>query len=87
PRTMPAGLAASLLQEVAQNLPRLTGNVPGSNKAVPDGHIFEAATRATPPPFRGALPAPQAIASPTLAPDTPLAASVHRLLDDTDAAI
>jgi hypothetical protein len=87
PRTMPAGLAASLLQEVAQNLPRLTGNVPGSNKAVPDGHIFEAATRATPPPFRDALPAPQAIASPTLAPDTPLAASVHRLLDDTDAAI
>ena len=38
PRTMSAGLAASLLQEVTQNLPRLTGNVPGSNKAVPDGH-------------------------------------------------
>ncbi|WP_314956575.1 flagellar hook-length control protein FliK [Bradyrhizobium cosmicum] len=87
PRTMSAGLAASLLQEVMQNLPRLTGNLPGSNKAVPDGHIFEAATRATPPPFRGALPAPQAIASPSLAPDTPLSATVHRLLDDTDAAI
>ncbi|WP_256808342.1 flagellar hook-length control protein FliK [Bradyrhizobium sp. Bra64] len=87
PRTMSAGLAASLLQEVAQNLPSLTGNLPGSNKAVPDGHIFEAAARATPPPVRGALPAPQAIASPSLAPDTPLAATVHRLLDDTDAAI
>lgn len=86
PRTMSAGLAASLLQEVTQNLPRPTGDVPGSNKAVPDGHLFEAA-RTIPPPFRGGLPAPQAIASPSLAPDTPLSATVHRLLDDTDAAI
>ncbi|UFW46182.1 MULTISPECIES: flagellar hook-length control protein FliK [Bradyrhizobium] len=87
PRIMSAGLAASLLQEAAQNLPRLTGNVPGSNKAVPDGRTFEAAGRTTPPPFRGALPAAQAVASPSLAPDTPLSATVHRLLDDTDAAI
>ncbi|OAF06506.1 flagellar hook-length control protein FliK [Bradyrhizobium neotropicale] len=88
PRTMTAGLAASLLQEVAQNLPRMTGNVPGSNKAVPDGHVFDAAARTTtPPPFRGALPSPQSIATPSLAPDSPLTATVHRLLDDTDAAI
>lgn len=87
PRTISAGLAASLLQEVTQNLPRMTGNVPGSNKAVPDGRAFEAAARTTPPPFRGALPSPQAVASPSLTPDTPLAATVHRLLDDTDAAI
>jgi hypothetical protein len=87
PRTMSAGLAAALLQEVTQDLPRLTGNVPGSNKAVPDGHIFEATARTTPPPFRGALPSAQAIASPSLAPDAPLSATVHRLLDDTDAAI
>ncbi|OPY97421.1 flagellar hook-length control protein FliK [Bradyrhizobium sacchari] len=87
-RTMSAGLAASLLQEATQNLPRMLGNVPGSNKAVPDGHVFEAAAHATtPPPFRGALPAPQAIAAPSLAPDTPLSATVHRLLGDTDAAI
>lgn len=86
--TMSAGLAASLLQEVTQNLPRLTGKVPDATRAVPDGHVFEAAARTTtPPPFRGALPAPQAIASPSLAPDTPLATTVHRLLDDTDAAI
>ncbi|WP_027574079.1 flagellar hook-length control protein FliK [Bradyrhizobium sp. WSM1743] len=86
-RILTAGLAASLLQEMTQNLPRLTGNVPGSNKAVPDGRIFEAAGHATPPPFRGALPTPQSIAAPSLAPDAPLAAAVHRLLDDTDAAI
>lgn len=87
PRGMTAGLAASLLQEITQSLPRMTGNVPGSNKAVPEGHIFEAAARATPPPVRGALPSPQFIASPSLVPDTPLAATVHRLLDDTDAAL
>lgn len=87
PRIASAGLAASLLQEVTQNLPRLTGNVPGSNKTVPHSHIFEAAARATPPPFRGALPSAHSIASPSLAPDTPLAATVHRLLGDTDAAI
>ncbi|MCK1733606.1 flagellar hook-length control protein FliK [Bradyrhizobium sp. 138] len=87
PRLMSAGLAASLLQEVTQNLPRLTGNVPGSNRAVPDGHLFEAAARATPPPFRGALPSAQSIASPSLVPDTPLSATVHRLLHETDAAI
>ncbi|MET4216808.1 hypothetical protein ABIB00_001998 [Bradyrhizobium sp. LB14.3] len=84
---MPRTMTASLLQEITQSLPRMTGNVPGSNKAVPDGHVFEAASRATPPPVRGALPSPQSIASPSLAPDTPLAATVHRLLDDTDAAI
>ncbi|MCK1631919.1 flagellar hook-length control protein FliK [Bradyrhizobium sp. 162] len=87
PRAMTAGLAATLLQEITQGLPRMTGNVPGSNKAVPDGHIFEAAARATPPPVRGALPSPQFIASPSLVPDTSLAATVHRLLDDTDAAL
>ncbi|MBR0788773.1 flagellar hook-length control protein FliK [Bradyrhizobium manausense] len=88
PRTISAGLAATLLQEVTQNLPRMTGNVPGTNKAMPDSHVFEAAARtSTPPPFRGALPSPQAVAAPSLAPNTPLAATVHRLLDDTDAAI
>lgn len=88
PRTMTVGLAASLLQEVMQNLPRVTGNVPGSNKPLPDAHVFEAASRTpTPPPFRGALPSPQSVASPSLAFDMPFAATVHRLLDDTDAAI
>jgi Flagellar hook-length control protein FliK len=86
PRTMSASLAATLLQEVTQNLQRLTGNVPGSNKAVPDAHLVEAAAQ-TPPPVRGALPVPQSVAAPSLAPDTPLGAIVHRLRDDTDAAI
>lgn len=88
PRTISAGLAASLLQEVTQNLPRMTGNVPDTTRVVPDSHVFEAAARpTTPPPFRGALPAAQSIVSPSLAPNAPLAATVHRLLGDTDAAI
>ncbi len=54
---------------------------------------FRAATRVTvrtntpPPPFRGALPSAQPIASPSIASGAPLAASAHQLLDDTDAAI
>jgi hypothetical protein len=40
-----------------------------------------------PPPFRGALPSAQPMASPSFAPDTPLATTVHHLVDDTDAAI
>jgi Flagellar hook-length control protein FliK len=50
----------------------------------------EAATMRTntpPPPFRGALPSAQPVASPSLAPDTPPAATAHHLLDETDAAI
>jgi hypothetical protein len=46
-----------------------------------------ARTSVPPPPFRGALPSAQPVASPSFAPDTPLAATVHHLLDDTDAAI
>lgn len=40
-----------------------------------------------PPPLRGALPTPQAMAQPTLAPNAPLGETVHHLLADTDAAI
>ncbi len=46
-----------------------------------------ARTSVPPPPFRGALPSAQPVASPSFAPDAPLAAAVHHLLDDTDAAI
>ena len=44
-------------------------------------------TNTPPPPFRGGLPAAQPIASPSIAPDAPLATTAHHLLDDTDAAI
>ena len=44
-------------------------------------------TSVPPPPFRGALPSAQPAVPPSLAPDMPLAATVHHLLDGTDAAI
>jgi hypothetical protein len=44
-------------------------------------------TRVPPPPFRGALPSAQPVASPAFASDARLAATVHHLLDDTDAAM
>lgn len=40
-----------------------------------------------PPPFRGALPSPQPIASPSLAPDLPVASAGRQLLDQTEAAL
>jgi hypothetical protein len=44
-------------------------------------------TSTPPPPFRGSLPTAQAIASPSLAPETPLPAIAQRLLEETDAAL
>ncbi|MET0676135.1 MAG: flagellar hook-length control protein FliK, partial [Bradyrhizobium sp.] len=41
----------------------------------------------TPPPVRGAPPAAQPVAAPSLQPNAPLEATAHHLLDDTDAAI
>jgi hypothetical protein len=87
PRDVGSGAALRLLQETMQEMPHATGATAAANKlALQDAH-GAGATAPAPPPFRGALPALQPIASPSLAPDTPLAATVHRLLDDTDAAI
>ncbi|MDE2378954.1 flagellar hook-length control protein FliK [Bradyrhizobium sp.] len=90
PRTVAASVALSLLQEATQALPRLAASASVAAKAaVPDAHAGETALRAaaTPPPFRGALPSAQPVATAALPPDAPLAQTVHRLLDDTDAAI
>ena len=47
----------------------------------------EEAHTAAPPPFRGALPAAQPVAPPSVSPETPLAPAAHHLLADTEAAI
>jgi Flagellar hook-length control protein FliK len=44
-------------------------------------------TNTPPPPFRGALPSAQPVASPSIAPDAPLSTTAHHLLGDTDAAL
>ena len=80
-----AGATLNLLQEALQAL----GN-PVRPAVVPKdvrGGDVTVHTNTPPPPFRGALPAAQPIAAPTIAPDAPLATTAHHLLDDTDAAI
>lgn len=46
-----------------------------------------ARTEIPPPPFRGAAPASQPVASPSLAPDATATEAVRRLVDDADGAI
>ena len=88
PRNIAASVALSLLQEVTQEQPHAAGSFETA-KPGQDSHGVETTARgvATLPPFRGALPSAQAIALPSLAPEAPLTETVHRLLDDTDAAI
>jgi hypothetical protein len=81
-----AGNAAKLaVNEDAPLEPLPSAN--GTLRAPRNDDVGTARTMTPPPPFRGALPSAQPMASPSLAPDMPLAATVHQLLDDTDAAI
>jgi hypothetical protein len=80
-----AGATLNLLQEALQEL----GN-PARGAATPKdvrGTDMTFHTNTPPPPIRGALPAAQPVASPTIAPHAPLEATAHHLLEDTDAAI
>jgi hypothetical protein len=80
-----AGATLNLLQEALQEL-----GTPARIAATPKdvrGSDVAFHTNTPPPPVRGALPAAQPIASPTLAPHAPLETTAHHLLDDTDAAI
>src|SRR5258705_1328266 len=80
-----AGATLNLLQEALQEL----GNPVRVATTPKDARGADVAfhTNTPPPPIRGALPAAQPIASPTIAPHAPLEATAHHLLDDTDAAI
>ncbi len=88
PRAVAAGVAMNRLQEATQGMPQLTSG-PSGVKPAQTGHGLDGTLHAatTPPPFRGALPSAQGIAAPSLVPDAPLAQTVHRLLDETNAAI
>ena len=79
-----AGATMNLLQEALQAF----GN-PARVAASKDarGADVAAHTSTPPPPIRGAHPAAQPIAQPTIAPQGPLEATAHHLLDDTDAAL
>lgn len=80
-----AGATLNLLQEALQEL----GSPVRVAIAAKDtrGADVNVHTNTPPPPVRGAPPSAQPIAAPTIAPDAPLEATAHHLLDDTDAAI
>jgi hypothetical protein len=62
-------------------------SINGPPRAPRNDDVGTARTITPPPPFRAALPSAQPAALPSLTPDMSLAAAVHHLLDDTDAAI
>jgi hypothetical protein len=81
-----AGNTAKLvLNEGAPPDPLPSAN--GPQRAPRSDDVGIARTLTPPPPFRAALPSAQPAVSPSLTLDMPLAATVHHLLDDTDAAI
>jgi len=80
-----AGVTLNLLQEALQELGNPVRAAAPSKDVRGADMTFH--TNTPPPPIRGALPAAQPIASPTIAPHAPLEATAHHLLDDTDAAI
>ena len=80
-----AGATLNLLQEALQELGNPVRVAAPSKDARGADVTFH--TNTPPPPIRGALPAAQPIASPTIAPHAPLETTAHHLLDDTDAAI
>jgi hypothetical protein len=83
--TATIGAALNLLQET----PRQTGSTSLASATPADigNDDVTVHTNMPPPPFRGALPSAQPVAAPSIALTTPLSASSHQLLGDTDAAI
>jgi hypothetical protein len=89
PRTLTAATVLNLLQETQGNQPLIGNNTSLPRAASRDGRSDDVTvhTNTPPPPFRGALPSAQPIASPSIPSNAPLATSAHHLLGDTDAAI
>jgi flagellar hook-length control protein FliK len=79
----PNAAALSLLQQAGRD-PAPAAKAATAFRAVQGEDVH---TNTPPPPFRGALPSAQPVASASIAPETPLAPAAHHLLADTDAAI
>jgi hypothetical protein len=88
-KSLTTGAVLTLLQEAQQQIPRAAGFALPARVLTQDGRGEDVVIRTNtpPPPFRGGQPTAQAIASSLLAPNAPLSAIAHRLLDDTDAAL
>jgi hypothetical protein len=88
-RATTIGAALNLIQEALQEMPRQTdsASLAAAMSKDPGNDDVTVHTTTPPPPFRGALPSAQGVASPSIGPNAPLATSSHQLLSDTDAAI
>jgi hypothetical protein len=88
-RATTIGAALTMLQEALPEISRQDGNAPSAPATPGNARNDDVTVRTNipSPPFRGALPSAQGIASPSIGPNTPLATSSHQLLSDTDAAI
>jgi Flagellar hook-length control protein FliK len=89
PRAATTGAAFNLLQEVLPESPPEIGNASPTTASLKGGRDDDVTvhTNTPPPPFRGALPSAQPVASPSIVPSAPLPTIAHHLLSDTDAAI
>jgi hypothetical protein len=89
PRAAVQGAVLTLLQEALQEIPSANGSATTAKLAPQSAGGNEVAARnpTPPPPFRGSLPSPQPVAQPSIAPNAPLTATAHRLLEETDSAI
>jgi hypothetical protein len=89
PHVATSGAALNLLQEVLADTPReiVSTSLASAMPRDPRGDDVTVHSNTPPPPFRGALPSAQGVASPSIASNAPLAATAHHLLADTDAAI
>jgi Flagellar hook-length control protein FliK len=79
-----AAATLNLLQEAAPELAQPAAKAATAFRTVQGEEVH---TNTPAPPFRGALPSAQPVASTSISPDTPLAPAAHHLLADTDAAI
>ncbi len=88
PGSATAGEVLNLVQEARQEIPHASG-AGTATMVLPDGRREDVILRTlTPsPPFRGALPSAQPVASASIARNAPLATVAHRLLEETDAAL
>jgi Flagellar hook-length control protein FliK len=83
---MAVGTAINLLQEVPRAV-ATSSLAPMVTFGDGRGDDVTVHTNTPPPPFRGALPAAQPIAAPSIASGAPPATIAHHLLSNTDAAI
>ena len=81
-----AAATLNLLQEAAPELAH-AGKAATAATVLSTVPGEEVHTNTPAPPFRGALPSAQPVASASVSPEMPLAPAAHHLLADTDAAI